>query len=117
MTGQLIRLDRVRKEFGRQVRGFDRVGALQSRQRMDGSVLCGRPCSRAIHPATELARFLERAANPGVARVVLPTTNLHLRDMQPGRSRPGWDAALHSARSSRRVIRSGFYHSLGKVSA
>ena len=205
MTGQLIRQDRVRKEFGSQVRSCDRVVALTSRQRMDGLVLCGHPCSRAIHPATELARILERADNPAAALAVLPTTNLHLQDMQPGRSRPrqrgrapmhelraaevsvllgadnvadpfdphgsddqiefprlaclaahlspvdwrdtttstparalgipapglaageradfilidgaSWDAAPRSARSSRRIIRSGLHHSLGKVAA
>ena len=117
MTGQLIRLDRVRKEFGGQVRGFDKVGALTLRQKMAGWALCGHPCSRAIHPVTELTRILEKAASPGVALVVLPTTNLHLRDMQPGRSRPGWDAALLSARSSRWTICSGLDHSLGKVAA
>ncbi len=116
MIGQLIRLDRMRKEFGGRVRADGGV-ALTSRQRMDGWLFCGHPCSRVIPPATELARFLERAANQGFVLAVLPTTNLHLRDMQPGRSRPSSDAALHLARSSRRIIRSGLAHSLGKVAA
>ena len=53
---------------------------------MAGRVLCGHACALAIRPEVEVARVLDAAAAAGIALTVLPTTNLHLQDMQPGRS-------------------------------
>ena len=69
-----------------QVRGFDSIVALTAQHRMAGRVLCGHACSLAIRPEVEVARVLDAAAAAGIALTVLPTTNLHLQDMQPGRS-------------------------------
>ena len=49
-------------------------------------MLCGHACSLAIRPAADVARVLADAARAGVALTVLPATNSHLQDMQPGRS-------------------------------
>lgn len=65
---------------------FDEIVALTARHRMGGRVLCGHACSLAIRPEAEVARVIGAAASAGVALTVLPTTNLHLQDMAPGRS-------------------------------
>jgi len=69
-----------------QVRGFDIIVALTAQHRMAGRVLCGHACSLATRPKAEVARVLDAAAAAGIALTVLPTTNLHLQDMTPGRS-------------------------------
>lgn len=66
--------------------GFDSIVKLTAQYKMAGRVLCGHACSLAIRPETEVARVLDKAAAAGVALTVLPTTNLHLQDIQPGRS-------------------------------
>lgn len=65
---------------------FDQIVALTARHGMAGRVLCGHACSLAIRPLADVARAIEAAAKAGVALTVLPTTNLHLQDMAPGRS-------------------------------
>ncbi|WP_376870665.1 amidohydrolase family protein [Albirhodobacter sp. R86504] len=67
-------------------RGFDAIVAMTAKYAISGRVLCGHACSLSIRPAAEAARAMENAAKAGVALTVLPTTNLHLQDMQPGRS-------------------------------
>ncbi len=69
-----------------EIKGFDSIVALSAQYGMAGRVLCGHACSLAIRPAADVARVIEKAAAAGVALTVLPSTNLHLQDMQPGRS-------------------------------
>ena len=68
------------------VKGFDSIVALTAQHGMAGRVLCGHACSLAIRPEAEVACVIEKAAAAGVALTVLPSTNLYLQDMQPGRS-------------------------------
>ena len=82
-----LRLDfHVDEGLDPQMRGFDSIVAQTARHRMAGRVLCGHACALSVRPAAEVARVLDAAAVAGVALTVLPTTNLHLQDMQPGRS-------------------------------
>jgi cytosine deaminase len=69
-----------------EARGFDVIAELTRRSGMAGRVLCGHACSLSVLPEDELPRSLEAAAEAGVALTVMPTTNLHLQDMQAGRS-------------------------------
>ncbi len=64
--------------------GLDDIARLTLEYGMQGRVLCGHACSLAIRP--DAARAIERAANAGLALTILPTTNLHLQDMQPHRT-------------------------------
>ena len=66
--------------------GFDAVVALTAKYHMSGRVLCGHACSLSIRPKDDVARVIDAAAMAGVALTVLPTTNLHLQDMEQGRS-------------------------------
>ena len=66
--------------------GFDHIVALTAQRRMAGRVLCGHACSLAIRPEADVSRVIGQAADAGVALTVLPSTNLHLQDMLPGRS-------------------------------
>lgn len=68
------------------VQGFDSIVALSAQYGMAGRVLCGHACSLAIRPEADVARVIEITAAAGVAVTVLPSTNLHLQDMQPGRT-------------------------------
>lgn len=66
--------------------GFDHIVALTAKHRLAGRVLCGHACSLSIRPEADVARAIGQAAEAGVAVTVLPATNLHLQDMQQGRS-------------------------------
>lgn len=82
-----LRLDfHVDEGLDPEVQGFDSIVALTARHGMAGRVLCGHACTLAIRPEAEVARVIEKAAAAGVALTVLPATNLHLQDMQPGRT-------------------------------
>ncbi len=82
-----LRLDfHVDEGLDPQACDFDTIVALTARHKMAGRVLCGHACSLATRPEAEVARVLDAAAAAGVALTVLPATNLHLQDMQPGRS-------------------------------
>ncbi len=82
-----LRLDfHVDEGLDPQARGFDSIVALTASHRMAGRVLCGHACSLAVRPEADVARVLDAAAAAGVALTVMPTTNLHLQDMQIGRS-------------------------------
>jgi cytosine deaminase len=64
--------------------GIDEIARLTHAFGMQGRVLCGHGCSLAIRPDADRAMAL--AAQAGLALTILPTTNLHLQDMTPGRS-------------------------------
>ncbi len=64
--------------------GLDLIVAEATRRRMGTRVLCGHACSLSIRP--DAARAIEALAASGVALTVMPTTNLYLQDMTPGRS-------------------------------
>ncbi len=64
--------------------GLDLVVAEATRRRMGARVLCGHACSLSIRP--DAARAIDALARSGVALTVMPTTNLYLQDMNPGRS-------------------------------
>ena len=82
-----LRLDfHVDEGLDREARGFDVIVGLAKRFGMADRVLCGHACSLSVMPEDELRRSLESAAEAGVALTVMPTTNLHLQDMWPGRS-------------------------------
>lgn len=49
-------------------------------------VLCGHARSLSIRPDQDVARVLDAAGRAGVALTVLPTTNLHVQDIEPGRT-------------------------------
>ncbi len=66
--------------------GFDSIVALTARHGMAGRVLCGHACALSTRPEAEVARLLDAAAAAGLALTVMPTTNLYLQDMAPGRS-------------------------------
>ena len=65
---------------------FDTIVALTAKHGLGGRVLCGHACSLSIRPADEVARVITAAASAGVALTVLPSTNLYLQDMTPGRT-------------------------------
>lgn len=82
-----LRLDfHVDEGLDPEARGFDVIAELTRQSGMGGRVLCGHACSLSVLSEDELRRSLEAAAEAGVALTVMPTTNLHLQDMQPGRS-------------------------------
>lgn len=64
--------------------GLDLIIAEATRRRMGERVLCGHACSLSIRP--DAPRVIEAMARAGVALTVMPTTNLYLQDMTPGRS-------------------------------
>lgn len=65
---------------------FDTIVALTAKHGLAGRVLCGHACSLSIRPDAEVARVIDAAARAGVALTVMPSTNLYLQDMAPGRS-------------------------------
>ena len=65
---------------------FDDVVRLTAEYGMAGRVLCGHACSLSIRPDVAVARVMDAAGRAGVAVTVMPTTNLHLQDMAPGRT-------------------------------
>lgn len=82
-----LRLDfHVDEGLDPEARGFDAIAALTRRSGMAGRVLCGHACSLSVLSEDDLRQSLESAAEAGLALTVMPTTNLHLQDMQPGRS-------------------------------
>ena len=64
--------------------GLDLIVAEATRRHMGDRVLCGHACSLSIRP--DAARAIDALARSGVALTVMPTTNLYLQDMTPGRS-------------------------------
>lgn len=64
--------------------GLDQIASLTLAHGMAGRVLCGHGCSLSIRPDAD--RAIAVAARAGLALTILPTTNLHLQDMAPGRS-------------------------------
>lgn len=97
-----LRLDfHVDEGLDPMLRGFDHIVALTAWHRMAGRVLCGHACALAVRPEAEVARLLGAAAAAGVALTVLPTTNMHLQDMQAGRSpRPRGLAPMQEVRAA-----------------
>lgn len=69
-----------------EAQAFDTIVALTAKHGLGGRVLCGHACSLSIRPAAEVARVIDAAAHAGVALTVMPSTNLYLQDMTPGRS-------------------------------
>ncbi|MDP2081832.1 MAG: amidohydrolase family protein [Pseudotabrizicola sp.] len=63
---------------------IDEVARLTRAHGMAGWVLCGHACSLAIRADAD--RAIAQIAEAGLALTILPTTNLHLQDMAPGRS-------------------------------
>lgn len=63
---------------------LDLIVAEATRREMGDRVLCGHACSLAIRPDAD--RAIAALAASGVALTVMPTTNLYLQDMTPGRS-------------------------------
>lgn len=63
---------------------LDLIAAEATRRGMGDRVLCGHACSLSIRPDAD--RAIEALARAGVALTVMPTTNLYLQDMAPGRS-------------------------------
>lgn len=82
-----LRLDfHVDEGLDPEATGFDAIVDFTARYDMGGRVLCGHACSLSIRPKDDVARVMDAAARAGVTLTVLPTTNLHLQDMVPGRT-------------------------------
>lgn len=64
--------------------GLDLIVTEATRRGMGERVLCGHACSLSIRPDAD--RAIAALARSGVALTVMPTTNLYLQDMTPGRS-------------------------------
>jgi cytosine deaminase len=64
--------------------GLDLIVAEATRRGMGDRVLCGHACSLSIRP--DAPRAIDALARSGIALTVMPTTNLYLQDMSPGRS-------------------------------
>ncbi|MCU0827943.1 MAG: amidohydrolase family protein [Tabrizicola sp.] len=64
--------------------GLDLIVAEATRRGLGDRVLCGHACSLAIR--ADAPRAIDALARSGVALTVMPTTNLYLQDMTPGRS-------------------------------
>jgi cytosine deaminase len=80
-----LRLDfHVDEGLEAEAAGLDLIVAEATRRRMGTSVLCGHACSLSVRP--DAARAIDALARSGVALTVMPTTNLYLQDMTPGRS-------------------------------
>ena len=69
-----------------EAQGFDTVVALTAKHGLEGRILCGHACSLSIRPEADVARVIDAAARAGVALTVMPSTNLYLQDMTPGRT-------------------------------
>ena len=82
-----LRLDfHVDEGLEPEANAFDDIVRLTAEFGMGGRVLCGHACSLSIRPDVQVARVMDAAARAGVALTVMPTTNLHLQDMAPGRT-------------------------------
>jgi cytosine/creatinine deaminase len=80
-----LRLDfHVDEGLEAEAMGLDLIVAEATRRGMGERVLCGHGCSLSIRP--DAARAVEALARSGIALTVMPTTNLFLQDMTPGRS-------------------------------
>jgi cytosine/creatinine deaminase len=80
-----LRLDfHVDEGLEREATGLDLILAEAAQRGMGDRVLCGHACSLAIRP--DAPRVIDAMARAGVALTVMPTTNLYLQDMAPGRS-------------------------------
>lgn len=64
--------------------GIDEVARQTIQHSMQGRVLCGHGCALSVRPDADRAMAL--MAKAGLALTILPTTNLHLQDMTPGRT-------------------------------
>lgn len=64
--------------------GIDEIARLTRAHGMGGQVLCGHGCALSIRDDTD--RAIGLMAEAGLALTILPTTNLHLQDMAPGRT-------------------------------
>ncbi|NJS38169.1 MAG: amidohydrolase family protein [Rhodobacteraceae bacterium] len=64
--------------------GLDLIVDQATRRGIGDRVLCGHACSLSIRK--DAARIIDKMARSGVALTVMPTTNLYLQDMTPGRS-------------------------------
>ncbi len=64
--------------------GLDVIIAEAMRRKMGDRVLCGHACSLSVRP--DAPRAMDALARAGVALTVMPTTNLYLQDMTPGRA-------------------------------
>lgn len=97
-----LRLDfHVDEGLDPEARGLDVIADLTARAGMGGRVLCGHACSLSVLPEDGLRRSLARAGEAGLALTVMPTTNLHLQDMAPGRTpRRRGLAPMHEARAA-----------------
>ena len=82
-----LRLDfHVDEGLEPEANAFDDIVRLTAEFGMAGRVLCGHACSLSIRPDQDVARVMDAAGRAGVALTVMPTTNLHLQDMAPGRT-------------------------------
>ena len=80
-----LRLDfHVDEGLEAEATGLDLIVAEAAQRGMGDRVLCGHACSLAIRP--DAPRAIAALAASGVALTVMPTTNLYLQDMTPGRS-------------------------------
>ena len=64
--------------------GIDEIARLTRAHGMAGRVLCGHGCALSIRADAD--RAIALMADAGLALTILPTTNLHLQDMAPGRT-------------------------------
>lgn len=64
--------------------GIDEIARLTHDHGMAGRVLCGHGCALSIRQDAD--RAIALMAEAGLALTILPTTNLHLQDMAPGRT-------------------------------
>jgi cytosine deaminase len=64
--------------------GIDEIACLTRDHGMAGLVLCGHGCALSIRDDAD--RAIALMAEAGLALTILPTTNLHLQDMAPGRT-------------------------------
>lgn len=64
--------------------GLDLIIYHATQRGMGSRVLCGHACSLSVRP--DAPRVIELAAQSGISLTVMPTTNLYLQDMAPGRT-------------------------------
>ena len=82
-----LRLDfHVDEGLRPEANAFDDIVRMTAEYGMAGRVLCGHACALSIRPDADVARVMDAAGRAGVALTVMPTTNLHLQDMVPGRT-------------------------------
>jgi cytosine deaminase len=81
-----LRLDfHVDEGLDPEARALDAIVEETARRGMGGRVLCGHACALSIRAADDLARICAAAGQAGVALSILPSANLYLQDMTPGR--------------------------------